>query len=110
MSRDAAIQRAMRLFDDGTFLEVLGRRVAVPTESQNPDRLPDLHRYLGEEIAPSFAAMGHSSRVYDNPVAGGGPVLLAERVENPVLPTVLGYGTRSEEHTSELPSLLRNSS
>src|SRR3546814_12265107 len=31
-------------------------------------------------------------RVYDNPVAGGGPVLLAERVENPVLPTVLGYG------------------
>src|SRR3546814_20026453 len=97
MSRDAAIQRAMRLFDDGTFLEVLGRRVAVPTESQNPDRLPDLHRYLGEEIAPSFAAMGHSSRVYDHPVAGGGPVLLAERVENPVPPTDrkgAGWGRR----------------
>jgi len=92
MSRDAAIDRAMRLFDDGTFLEILGRRVAIPTESQNPDRLPDLKRYLDDEIGPSFAAMGHSTRVYANPVAGGGPVLLAERIEDEALPTVLGYG------------------
>ena len=52
MSRDAAIDRAMRLFDDGTFLEILGRRVAIPTESQNPERLPDLKRYLDDEIGP----------------------------------------------------------
>src|SRR5690606_40900331 len=71
MSRDAAIQRAMQIFDDGTFLEILGRRVAIPTESQNPDRLPDLQRYLDEEIEPSFAKMGHTSRTYANPVAGG---------------------------------------
>lgn len=92
MSRDAAIQRAMQIFDDGTFLEILGRRVAIPTESQNPDRLPDLQRYLDQEIEPSFAKMGHTSRIYANPVAGAGPVLLAERIEDPNLPTVLGYG------------------
>ena len=92
MSRDAAIDRALRFFDDGQFLEMLGRRVAIPTESQNPARLPELRRYLEEEIAPAFEAMGHSCRILDNPVPGAGPVLAAERIEDPSLPTVLGYG------------------
>ena len=92
MSRDAAIAKAMAFFDDGKLLEVLGRRVAIPTESQNPERLPDCYRYLTDEIGPSFEAMGHSCRILDNPVTGKGPVLAAERMENPALPTVLGYG------------------
>src|SRR5690606_5263409 len=92
MTRDAAIDRAMRFFDDGHFVEVLGRRVAIPTESQNPQRLPELRRYLEEEIAPALVAMGHECRILDNPVPGAGPVLAAERIEDPALPTVLGYG------------------
>jgi acetylornithine deacetylase/succinyl-diaminopimelate desuccinylase-like protein len=36
--------------------------------------------------------MGFSCRIYPNPVAGQGPVLLATRIEDPGLPTVLGYG------------------
>jgi acetylornithine deacetylase/succinyl-diaminopimelate desuccinylase-like protein len=36
--------------------------------------------------------MGHTCRIFDNPVAGGGPILVAERIEDPSLPTVLGYG------------------
>ncbi len=92
MSRDAAIARALAAFDDGTFLEDLDRRIAIPTESQNPERLPDLRRYLSEEMAPAFEAMGFACCLFENPVAGGGPVLLAERREGESLPTVLGYG------------------
>lgn len=92
MSRETAIENALACFDDGEYLEILGRRVAVPTESQNPDRLPDLRRYLDEEIVPAFEAMDHRCTIYDNPIAGGGPVLLAERIEDPDLPTVMGYG------------------
>jgi hypothetical protein len=36
-TREIAIQGIERYFDDGAFLEDLGRRVAIPTESQNPD-------------------------------------------------------------------------
>ena len=79
-------------FDEGEYLEMLSRRVAIPTESQNPERLPELGRYLTDEIGHAFEAMGHGFTIFDNPVAGGGPVLLAERIEDPALPTVLGYG------------------
>ena len=92
MTRDAAIDRAMAFFDDGRFLDLLGRRVQIPTESQNPKRLPELRAYLEREIAPALEQMGHSCRILDNPVAGAGPVLAAERIEDPALPTVLGYG------------------
>ena len=92
MSRQAAIDHALDRFDRGDFFEDLARRVAIPTESQNPDRLPDLRRYLDEEMIPAFEAMDFACRVFDNPVAGGGPVLLAERTEDAGLPTILGYG------------------
>ena len=92
MTRGSAIQNALACFDDGEYLEILSRRVAIPTESQNPERLPELRRYLSEEIGPAFEAMGHATTIFDNPVVGGGPVLLAERIEDPTLPTVLGYG------------------
>ena len=92
MSRQAAIDHALDRFDRGDFFEDLARRVAIPTESQNPDRLPDLRRYLDEEMIPAFEAMDFACRVFDNPVAGGGPVLLAERTEDTGLPTILSYG------------------
>ncbi len=43
-------------------------------------------------MAPSFARMGFTTRIYDNPLPGQGPVLLATRIEDARLPTVLGYG------------------
>ena len=92
MSRELAIENAITCFDSGEYLDILRRRVAVPTESQNPERLPDLQRYLEEEIQSAFNAMGHHCTIYENPVEGGGPVLLAERIEDPDLPTILGYG------------------
>lgn len=92
MSRDGAIERVRESFDNGDFLETLRRRVAIPTESQEPERLPDLHRYLEEEIAPSVARLGYTSKITENTVPGGGPFLVAERIEDSALPTLMTYG------------------
>ena len=91
-TRKKVIECALADYDDGHYMAELRRRVAIPTESQNPERLPDLYRYLNEEIGPAFEDMGYEWRVFDNPFEGQGPVLLAERSEDPGFPTVLGYG------------------
>ncbi|MFC7542310.1 hypothetical protein ACFQU2_26395 [Siccirubricoccus deserti] len=91
-SREGAIARAVARYDDGQYLAALRTLVAVPTESQMPQRLPDLYRYCAEVLPPMLADMGFVSTVLDNPEAGRGPVLLATRIEDPALPTVLVYG------------------
>jgi acetylornithine deacetylase/succinyl-diaminopimelate desuccinylase-like protein len=91
-SREGAIARAQACFDDGRYLASLRDLVAVPTESQMPDRLPDLRRYCAETLPPLLAPMGFACEVLENPEAGRGPVLLATRIEDPALPTVLVYG------------------
>ena len=92
MTRTAALLAAGRYFDSGSFLADLGRRVAIPTESQNPARGPQLAAYLETEMAESLARMGLSSRIFPNPKAGFGPFLVAELIEDPQRPTVLLYG------------------
>lgn len=90
--RKAAIDDATAQARDGRFLAVLRDLVAVPTESQNTERLPDLYRYLSGQIAPALTELGFDCRILDNPVQGGGPFLIATRIEDPALPTILGYG------------------
>ena len=92
MSREQAISRAERYFDDGGFFADLARRVAIPTESQNPERAADLARYLTGEMRPSFERLGFRCRMFDNPVGKYGPFMIAERIEDPALVTVLSYG------------------
>jgi len=92
MSRAAAIERAVRGFDDGGFIRDLARRVAYRTESQVAASRPHLTTYLTQEIAPTLDAMGYETRVFDNPVPAGGPFLVGSRIEDPALPTVLTYG------------------
>src|SRR5262249_27337646 len=90
-TRAAAIARMPPYTDGGAFEAELARRVAFRTESQKlPDSLAELRRYLEEEMTPSFARLGFTTRIYDNPRPGQGPVLLATRIEAPGLPTVLG--------------------
>ena len=91
MSRQGTIRRAERYFDEGGFFADLARRVAIPTESQNPERQPELTRYLEKELQPSLEALGFACRILANP-AGRGPFLHAERLEDPAAPTVLSYG------------------
>lgn len=91
MTRDDAIAAAAREFDSGEFQVVLARRVARPTESQNPERAAELAAYLSDEIAPAFAAMGFRCELLTHPQALA-PFLYAERLEGEGLPTVFGYG------------------
>ncbi len=91
MSREAAIAAAREHFDSGAFKADLARRVAIPTESQNPARKAELARYLDEEMQPAFEALGFACQTLEEASAGG-PFLYAERIEDPELVTVLGYG------------------
>ena len=91
MSRDAAIKSARRHFDDGHFRQDLARRIAFKTESQNPERAPELAAYLQDEMKPSLERLGFTCRILREDSANA-PFLLAERMEETSLPTILGYG------------------
>jgi acetylornithine deacetylase/succinyl-diaminopimelate desuccinylase-like protein len=89
MTRADAIARAEDYFDTGGFQFDLARRVAIPTESQNPDRAALLVEYLETELRPAFEEMGF---LCSTMVEAGWPFLFAERIEDAAVPTVLGYG------------------
>ncbi|CAO3921564.1 M20 family metallopeptidase [Achromobacter mucicolens] len=91
MTRAQAIAQAEQCFDSGAFRTLLARRLALPTESQNPERAAVLADYLEAEIRPAFEALGFTCRTLTHPKALA-PFLYAERIEDPALPTVLGYG------------------
>ena len=91
MTRTGAIARARQHLHSGEFFAELSRRVAYPTESQNPERGDCLRAYLSEELAPAFSQLGFSTRLIESPV-GKRPYLLAEYRESSSVPTVLMYG------------------
>ena len=94
MSRTAAIDRALAWYDDqrSGYFPTLAELIAVPTESQNPARLPELRAYLTGPIESRLTKLGYVCRIYDNPLPGCGPVLLATRIEDASLPTFICYG------------------
>lgn len=92
MSRQQTIRCAREFFDDGSFLTGLNSLVAIPTECQNPERMSVLYDYLKTAIATIIEPMGFNWKVYDNPLANCPPFLVAERIEDPGLTTVLIYG------------------
>ena len=92
MSRQLAIERANQHFDSGEFMQDLARRVAIKTESQIPESHPFLRTYLTDEIGPALQSMGYSLHLLDNPAGVDAPFLVARRIEDPGLPTVLTYG------------------
>jgi acetylornithine deacetylase/succinyl-diaminopimelate desuccinylase-like protein len=91
MSRADAVARAQDYFDRGDFKTDLARRVAIATESQNPERAAELARYVESEMKPALEALGFNCRIMTHPKARG-PFFFAERMEAAGLPTVLGYG------------------
>jgi len=91
MTRAATIAAAEAYFDDGGFAADLARRVAIPTESQNPDRAGELAHYIETEMRPALEALGFTCRVLRHAKARG-PFLIGERREDAALPTVLLYG------------------
>jgi acetylornithine deacetylase/succinyl-diaminopimelate desuccinylase-like protein len=91
MTREAAIANAEQYFESGAFKSDLTRRVAIPTESQNPERADDLARYVEAEMRPALEALGFRCQILRHENARG-PFLFAERIEREGLPAVLGYG------------------
>ncbi|MCQ4159584.1 M20/M25/M40 family metallo-hydrolase [Roseomonas sp. GC11] len=91
-TRDGALARAARFFDEGGFQGLLAGMVAIPSTSQEAGREPELRRYLESLIRPWLERMGFTVALHDNPEPGFGPILAATRVEDPALPTALLYG------------------
>lgn len=90
--RAGAIQRIEDVYDSGAFLETLSRRVAIESTSQEPERAPELERYLAAEIGPRLTEdLGVDWEILPNP-DDAGPILIGERREGEGLPTVLVYG------------------
>ena len=91
-SRQQAINQTLACFDDGRFQNVLARRVAMRTESQDAAAGPALRAYLSDEIAPELARLGFACRIVENPVEPRCPFLIAERREPGAAFTLLTYG------------------
>ncbi|MGB3289943.1 MAG: M20 family metallopeptidase [Burkholderiaceae bacterium] len=91
MTRERALSQAAACFDSGAFQATLARRIAIPTESQNPERGQALTDYLDAEIRPAFEAMGFRCKTLTHAKAKA-PFLYAERIEGENLTTTLGYG------------------
>ena len=91
MARTLALDRASDFLNSGRFVNDLTRRVAIPSVSQDPACSAQLDRYL-REIAQSVEPLGFTSTFYQNPVEGGGPLLLSHYCEDAALPTLLCYG------------------
>jgi acetylornithine deacetylase/succinyl-diaminopimelate desuccinylase-like protein len=91
-TKAAAIATIDQYFTSGAFKADLARRVAIRTESPEPERRPELYRYLNEEMTPYLEAFGFTCEVFENPRPNGGPFLVARRHEGDDLPTVMTYG------------------
>lgn len=89
-TRDIAIQDALQFFDNGGFRDRLAALVAIRSTSQDPGHGLDLLAYV-QHVQPWLEGMGFTTEIVPNPVAGAGPVLLAERLE-PSGPVVITYG------------------
>ncbi len=91
-SRETAIARALDFFDTNGFRDRLASLVAVRSTSQDPAHEKDVQAYLADSIQPWLESLGFTVAIHPNPAAGFGPILTAERIEDPLLPTVLTYG------------------
>ncbi|MEM1286714.1 MAG: M20/M25/M40 family metallo-hydrolase, partial [Pseudomonadota bacterium] len=92
MTRAAALENATEYLNTGRFAEELSELVAHPSVSQNPDYAAELPRYLEEALVPRFNALGFNCSIHPNPATNAGPILIAERIEDASLPTILSYG------------------
>lgn len=97
-TRAGAVAAAHTLFDRGLYRDLLARAVAVPTESQNPDRAPQMPVYFDTVVGPLLSELGYQVQVFDNPEPTGpggspnAPILVARRIEGEGLTTVFTYG------------------
>lgn len=92
MTREQVLESAIGEYDNGALQALLARRVAHPTESEVPGQAPAQYAYLREEMIPQLAGMGFTCEIHPNPAGIDLPILVAHRIEDATLPTVLLYG------------------
>ncbi|MEE4165566.1 MAG: M20 family metallopeptidase [Desulfocapsaceae bacterium] len=92
MSRENAIKNAEELFDSGAFFNLLAKRVAYQSESQEESQSAESQAYLSKEMVPYLEAWGFVCHILENPEMKRLPMLAAVRHEGDNLPTVLTYG------------------
>ncbi|MCV0429702.1 MAG: M20/M25/M40 family metallo-hydrolase [Roseibium sp.] len=92
VGRTAAIYDALRELECGEFLNDLKKLVSVRTVSTLENMYPALENYVDEVLPGLLEPIGFKTRSFENPVSGGGPLLFAERIEEPDALTVLFYG------------------
>ncbi len=86
------INQASAYVSNGSLVADLGRLIAQPSISQSEGRPENMLAYLTTEIKPMLEAIGFSASIHDNPKPNGAPLLIAKRIEDEALPTVLVYG------------------
>ncbi len=91
-SRESAVARALDFFDTNGFRDRLSDLVAIRSTSQDPGHEADVQFYLNDAIRPWLERMGFTVAIHPNPRAGFGPILAAERIEDPAFKTILTYG------------------
>ena len=91
-TRERAIARALQFIDSGDFRDRLAELVAIPSTSQEPEHEADVRHYLDGAIRPWLERMDFAVEIHPNPVAGFGPILLAERIEENATLNALTYG------------------
>ncbi len=91
-SREQAIARATGYLEDGAYVADLAARIAIPSESERPEAMPHLYAYLAHLGEAFRTRLGFTVTIFDNPNPKGGPILVAERIEDPALATIFCYG------------------
>ena len=92
MDRTRSIRAATDYVDSGALFSDLAALVARRSVSQSEGRMEDLFAYLQQDMQPLLSAMGFATEIFDNPRDGGAPLMIASRIEDEALPTVLIYG------------------
>lgn len=92
MERQALLVEASAYVLGGALAADLARLVAHRSVSQSEGQPEDLLAYLTAEMQPMLEAIGFTCAIYENPRAGGAPLLIGTRIEDAALPTVLIYG------------------
>lgn len=90
-SREKLLQTAATWFDEGHYAELLAARVQHPTASEECAHAV-LSAYLQDNITPYLQALEFHCEVIANPLPDMPPMLIARRIEDPALPTILTYG------------------
>lgn len=92
MNRNSAIERARKFFDDDSFFDLMADWVALDTGSRSDDRKPEMLAYLEKKMVPYLETMGFVHRIVENEMEPCAPFLIARRIEDQSLPSVLIYG------------------